>query len=125
MKKFLEITKDILLSAVNSIIYFFKVNIYYIMQGIEVALPFIMYYVGLNSTNIKLEVFIPAIVLIFLYYFKAFANRIGRGITIPVPNKRFTETDTNDEVSIEQARLSELLLYVNDLEDWLERKGLL
>lgn len=45
---------------------------------------------------------------------------------IPVPNERFTVVDEdNDMVSIDNDRLQEMLLYVADLEDTLERKGVL
>lgn len=45
---------------------------------------------------------------------------------IPIPEKRFTEIDKDDGmVSVDNNRIQELLLYVADLEDSLERKGLL
>ena len=37
----------------------------------------------------------------------------------------FTEVDDYGEVSIPNNRIQELILYLADLEDWLERKGLL
>lgn len=40
--------------------------------------------------------------------------------TIPVPGKRFTEDRGDGEVTIEYARLQELILYMDELEDWLE-----
>ena len=56
---------------------------------------------------------------------RSYANKIGKGTTIPVPDKRFTEVDDYGEVSIPNNRIQELILYLADLEDWLERKGLL
>lgn len=45
---------------------------------------------------------------------------------IPVPNERFTIVDEDsDMVSIDNDRLQEMLLYMADLEDTLERKGVL
>ena len=45
---------------------------------------------------------------------------------IPIPEKRFTEIDKDDGmVFVDNNRIQELLLYVADLEDSLERKGLL
>ncbi len=69
---------------------------------------------------------LPILVSIFAAYCRWYANRVGKGITVPVPAKRFTEVDQEDGmVTIEHSRLQELLLYMADLEDWLERMGLL
>lgn len=46
--------------------------------------------------------------------------------SIPIPSKRFTQSsEDNTDVYVDNARLSEMILYVNDVEDYLERKGLL
>ena len=71
------------------------------------------------------EIFIPLIFCILIFFIKSYANKIGKGTTIPIPNKRFTEEDDDGEVSIENRRIQELILYTADLEDWLERKWLL
>lgn len=44
---------------------------------------------------------------------------------IPVPNERFTEISEDGEVSVNYERLQEMLIYMADLEDYLEMKGLL
>ncbi len=41
---------------------------------------------------------------------------------MPVPSERFTEVN-GDEVNVKYDRVNDLLLYVADLEDWLEREG--
>lgn len=41
----------------------------------------------------------------------------------PVPVKRFTSERRDGEVSIENGRLQEMILYVCDVEDWLESSG--
>lgn len=41
----------------------------------------------------------------------------------PVPTKRFTSEHRDGEVSIENSRLQEMILYVSDVEDWLESSG--
>ena len=41
----------------------------------------------------------------------------------PVPSKRFTSESRDGEVSIEKNRLQEMILYVCDVEDWLESSG--
>lgn len=86
-----------------------------------------MYMIGQRTYKIKLneELLIPIVVFIMIYLVNSYANKIGKGITIPVPDKRFTEVDDDGEVSVENRRIQELLLYTADLEDWLERKGML
>lgn len=41
----------------------------------------------------------------------------------PVPTKRFTTEYRDGEVSIENSRLQEMIIYVCDVEDWLESSG--
>lgn len=41
----------------------------------------------------------------------------------PVPVKRFTSESKDGEVSIEKNRLQEMILYVSEVEDWLESLG--
>lgn len=41
----------------------------------------------------------------------------------PVPHKRFTSESGDGEVSIEKNRLQEMILYVSEVEDWLESSG--
>lgn len=41
----------------------------------------------------------------------------------PVPPKRFTSESRDGEVSIEKNRLQEMILYVSEVEDWLESSG--
>ena len=41
----------------------------------------------------------------------------------PIPMKRFTSESGDGEVSIEKNRLQEMILYVSEVEDWLESSG--
>lgn len=90
-----------------------------------------MYFIGQKvcadrgQVTVGSELFIPIVVCVIIYYLRSYANKIGKGTTIPVPEKRFTEVDDYGEVSIPNNRIQELILYLADLEDWLERKGLL
>lgn len=125
MKIVIEIIKD----AYRNIAYFVESNLRTFANFLSTLLPYVMLFVGQyvyekrDGFAIGGELFIPVIVYIVVYLIRSYANKIGKGTTIPVPQKRFTSVDDNDEVSIEHNRLQELLLYVADLEDWLERKG--
>ena len=41
----------------------------------------------------------------------------------PVPPKRFTSESRDGEVSVEKSKLQEMILYVSEVEDWLESSG--
>lgn len=41
----------------------------------------------------------------------------------PVPPKRFTTESRDGEVTVENSRLQEMIIYVCDVEDWLESSG--
>lgn len=119
----LEITMDIF----RNIRYWFDNNARNFPTILNIILPYLMYYLGvkLKTRYIYLILCIPVIVYLVSYYSKSYANKINKGSSIPVPSKRFTQEDEFDEVSIDQDRISELILYMADLEDFLSRKGLL
>lgn len=41
----------------------------------------------------------------------------------PIPAKRFTTESRDGEVTVENGRLQEMIIYVCDVEDWLESSG--
>ena len=43
---------------------------------------------------------------------------------VPMPSKRFTRDEGNGEVTIEYARLQELILFMYEYENWLEEQGM-
>lgn len=111
--------------------YFITSNLRNFAWILNFILPYVMYVIGQNvcAERGKIafggELFIPILFCVITYYIRSYANKIGKGTTIPVPDKRFTEVDDYGEVSIPNNRIQELILYLADLEDWLERKGLL
>lgn len=116
----LEATADVF----RNVEYFIKNNLMNFAKVLSFILPFGMYFIGRYTDSIWLGVCVLVTCIIIIYYFKSIANKLGKGITIPIPDERFTEVDDDGEVSIKHERLQELLLYTADLEDWLERKGL-
>lgn len=130
--KFFRITFDILVEAYFTIVDFIGSNLRNVSIILRTCLPYLMWYLGAYLYDqrgrfvIGGEVFIPLLVFIITYYVRQFANRIGKGERIPVPERRFTMQGEEDgEYTIETSRTEELILYVADLEDWLQRKGLL
>ena len=131
MKRFFSIMSAIIVDAVQAVDYFITNNLRNFARILNFILPYLMYIIGQNvysirgHFNVGGELLIPIIFCAITYVLRSYANKIGKGTTIPVPEKRFTEVDDYGKVSITNNRIQELILYLADLEDWLERKGLL
>lgn len=131
MYKVFRVLVEVTADALHCFAYFIKNNLTTFASFLNLILPYVMYFVGqyicANRGNISVgaELFIPLVFIVVIYYLRSTANKLGKGITIPIPEKRFTSVDDDGEVSVEHKRVQELLLYIADLEDWLERKGLL
>ena len=131
MKKILRIILEITVEALCNVGYFVKSNLRNFAIILNTVLPYIMYFIGQkaainrNGIGIGTEIFIPIVFVVFIFYLKSTANKLRKGSTIPLPDKRFTKVEDDGEVTIENKRIQELILYLADLEDWLERKGML
>ena len=123
--KFIRITKEILIDAYYTIIYVAEKNINNLSNMLLFCLPYIMYFLGKGKIEINKYTTIPIVMFLVIMFLKTYANKIGKGSTIPIPERRFTEVDEDGEVSVEVSRTQELLLWTADVEDWLHRKGLL
>ena len=129
--KFFKIIWSIIVDLFCAFEYFIENNLRNFARMLNFILPYLMYIIGQNVCatrgylGIGGELFIPIVFCVITYVLRSYANKIGKGTTIPVPDKRFTEVDDYGEVSIPNNRIQELILYLADLEDWLERKGLL
>lgn len=91
---------------------------------LKASIPYMMYYFGKYESDKMYWLFLPMIVWFVTIVFDRLAEKTGNGKNIPVPIKRFTEEDSDGEVSIEQSRLQEMILYVNDVENYLEKHHL-
>lgn len=111
--------------------YFLRNNLRGFAMILEFLSPYILYalVVYLYSVRGKLvvgsEVFVPPVLFLLTNLLRSAANKVGKGYTLPKPRKRFTVVEDDGEVTVERKRLEEMMLYVADLEDWMERKGLL
>lgn len=114
------VKKTFVLFANNSI-YTIEKIIILIPKVLKFIIPFAALMLGLNEVNIYVSIFVIIATIITSSIMQMYVNSIGKGFDIPVPKKRFTEVDEYGEVSVESERLEEMLLYVSDLEDWLER----
>lgn len=127
MAEILNLFIDAILDALRAFGYFIKCNLRYMANVFEFILPYMMFSVGLSMDEFWVEeLLIPIAMFTSIYLLRYSAERLGVGNKIPpIPNKRFTQVDDDGEVSIENSRLQELILYMADLEDWMERKNVL
>lgn len=77
-------------------------------------------YFGVGS-----EWFVPLVFLIVACILRSVANKTGNGLDVPVPKRRFTNIEDDGEITIDADRSEELILYMADIEDWLERRRLM
>ncbi len=126
MTKFFKIISSVFVDMLHEIKYILEGGIKYFTKLIRFILPYIMYYLGASfKISPYIIVAIPICVFIITYIMDSYANKIGKGMAVPVPDRRFTEVSDDGEVSISNTRIQEMILYLADLEDWMERKNLL
>lgn len=128
MKRLFQMLGGITWELATGLLYAIKINLRHLAVLVEIAAPYVMYVLGQDVAltrgyfGVGGELFIPIVFVVVAYYINGLANKCNTGRQIPIPSKRFTIVDDEGEVSIENKRLQELLLYVADLEDWMERK---
>lgn len=116
-----QILIEIIAEKIKNAFYWFKNSAYGFAKILNFLLPFVMYFLGSKELKLSWFLLIPIFIDFIILILTIIADRFGKGKEIPKPTKRFTQIDSDGEVSIEQARVSELLLYMADLEDWLQK----
>lgn len=86
------------------------------------SIPYLMYLFGRYCPKITYLLFLPLIVWLVTNVLDRIAVKTIKGKQFPIPYERFTQEDDMGEVSIEQSRLQEMILYVNDVENYLQNK---
>lgn len=114
-----------IIELMRSIAYYLKNNLFAIMCLIQGILPMAALIIGFKLDT---EYVLTCVVVLILVqsatsYTKKLMESMGKGNDVPVPRKRFTTVDEDGEVTVRVDRTQELILYVCDLEDYLERKG--
>lgn len=116
----------------NTLRYFYKCNFVLLPKLMVIACPLLtvclykhidgMMY-GKWSTALMLLMF----VLVWLFAAKVLkfrANKANIGEDIPLPAKRFTRSDSFGNISVSYEEIDDMVLYVYDVEQYLERRGL-
>ena len=92
---------------------------------IQLAIPYLMYWLGCKHDFMIVFLIIPIASFLFQVILNRTNEKLGQGKEIPIPESRFTKEDSDGEVSIDTNRLQEMILYVADIEDYLQRKHLI
>lgn len=127
----MQLLKTIIVETISAVISWLHNNLRNIANVLGVICPYATGYAVLSAYQTRGhfavggEWFIPLMFWLVMYLLRSIANRTGKGISIPKPSKRFTEVSDDGEITIPTARVEELIQYMCDLEDWMERKGLM
>lgn len=128
-KKLLKLMGEVLCELILGIGYMIENSLRPLSKLLVYLLPYVMMFMGAYGYKERQsfvpggELFIPVVVFLVSYFIGQMANKLGKGDTFPVPQKRFTAEDEDGNPEIEVDRIQELILYIADVEEWLSRKG--
>lgn len=100
-------------------------NLGRIGTGLQVIIPHICL-LGVYETGYNVMWVIIPFILYYVTYIIKQVNMVYNNRTVdnvPVPYRRFTQEGADGEILVENSRIQEMILYVNDLENELERLG--
>jgi hypothetical protein len=129
MRKLFDSIKELIVEIAYGIIYVIEYNVYNAAILLQVLIPYIMLYIGIElfkvrgSFQIGGEILIPFFLMFISEILKKYANKNGNGYSVPIPYKRFTEENEDGEVTIKQEEIQEVILYLSDVEKYLIKKG--
>lgn len=130
LKSFISLIGESLKEVWLIIAYTVERNLYVMSKIIEISTPYIMWYVTITLYKergqfaIGGEVFLPVAILFLSNILRKLSNKRGQGYEIPTSKKRYTTEDDFGEVSISEDDLQEIILYLNDVENYIEKRGL-
>lgn len=130
MKKIVILLGEVLSEILQNIGYGIKNNLYNFSLVLNFITPYLCLWLGSDIYKTRGyfavggEWFVPVMMFLVVVFLQKTANKLGKGISIPRHRKRFTEVSDEGEVLVSNARLEEMLLYIADLEDWMEKEGI-
>lgn len=130
LKNFFALCREVLREMWFVVAYTVERNVYVVAKLIEISTPYIMWYLTISLYEergyfaVGGEVFVPVALFFVCSVLKKLSNEKGQGYAIPVAKKRFTAEDDFGEVSISENDIHEIILYLNDVENYIEKRGL-
>lgn len=125
--------KDTVKEGLSSVGAWFKDNTRYFSKLMILLGPALFMVAGAAVVKMGFENDLMVVLLfalavlwpLFALFLKGYSDRIGKGDIAPIPMKRFTDKEEDGLVTVRQDRVQEMILYLADVEDWLERKGMM
>lgn len=118
--------KMIIVEMIMTMLFVIKSNLYSMLVIIELMSPFIILKIskslGIDILNISM-IALWLLIYLVIYILKRLVNKQSYGYEFPVPRKRFTSCDGVGEYSINNDDIQEVILYLADVEDFLEKTG--
>jgi hypothetical protein len=128
MNKYTKMVISVFEDMIANAVYQVKRYMFVIYSIAKLCLPFICIAIGQSlNGNIKFSLWYVyvAIIMIAMDVIHRISNKEGFGDEVPIPAKRFTTVSEDGEASIESNRLQEMILYVSNVEDYLESRRLM
>jgi len=130
MKILLNSLKNGLRDLYHELTYYIKSNLKVLGFILLISNPYVTLIYGYSlivrrNWEIRFggELLIPIIMFIASYLLSTLANTYNKGSSVPVPARRFTEVIDDNDIVINQDDIQEIILYLNEVENYLERKG--
>lgn len=104
-----------------------KQNALMLLNIADMLVPTIVVLILVNiegTRGIIISLVVCLIVQCILCVSRHFCMWLKERIDMPKPDKRFTREEKDGEVTIEYARLQELILFMDEYENWLEVNNL-
>jgi len=128
-KGFIFLWDDCIVPLFSEVGYFVVKNLYFMSIVLKIATPYLFLLIVCDLYNSRGyfgfggEYAFPIVMYILIYIMQRIANKNNAGNGIPTYPKRFTEETSDGGVSVNQDDIQEMLLYMADVENYLERNG--
>lgn len=108
----------------NYLRFFLKHGIVPMAKLFVVVAPFLSVIAYAKTESLSKSFAVSFVFLVSAFILKTYSNIINAGNDIPILEYRLTKEDEAYGVTANKEDIEEIILYVNDIENWIERKGL-
>ena len=120
---------EVIVEMLEQVLFFIEDNLLNMSKLMNFANPYltgwlaIMLYKKRGEFRIGIEILVPVVILFVSSFIRKVANKCNKGDDIPLAGKLFTEDVGDGEITIKEEEIQEIILYLNDVENYLIRKG--
>lgn len=129
IKKVIALCLEVLNEVWLFTAYALRRNVFIFCKMLEFSTPYIMWYLTISMHKergyfaVGGELFIPLVLSFICSVLNKVSEESGQGYNFPVAKKRFTAEDDFGEVTISENDIPEIILYLNDVENYIEKRG--